>query len=764
MQILARLLLFLTGHWRLARGRIGDVRWHFSAGGLYFLAAGAVVALIVAVLCYRKTIEGLTLRARLGLGGLRLIALLALLVMASGAVCTVDVASVEKPRMLVLIDDSPSMTLPLGATSRAVAVEHALHDEGLLERLSGRFDVRIKNTSGRTPGAVEEDGLPQDLAQSLVRESNRRSDLPLSHILLLSDGVQLGSTELLRAAAELPAPVSALVVGDAKVTDVILQSVSVPPYVYHDDRALVTAEVRSLGYSGEATLQLYQLSGAGETQVADTHVTLKAGDEPAVARLQFVAAIAGINRYKLRVLPVPGELTDRNNDIIFHLDVRPEKIRVLFVEGSPSWEYKFIKQAFEKDPAIDFYGMVRLPGDEWLYQGASTRPDGKPVIAVPRGGFPGSADELDFFDVLIVGDLERKIFEQANRYEMLDSFVKKRAGGVVTLGGLQVYGAGDYAGTPLAYMLPFEIEKEKKQQLVNRFTPQITTQGLMHPAMQLEFDPVLNVQAWAKIPWVEGGNAIRQVKPSATLLMVHPTLKTGSGLRPIAAAWQYGAGRVLSTALDGTWHWRTARDTETDYHARYWGLVARWLASDPRTGKAAGSLVLEDPVMEVAKPATLSLSLHDKTGAPITDADADFTIVAPSAKTVYARGRSDPSAPGRYALTFTPMEAGEYIVRSATARPGDQPLKQEGHYRVGPSRAEFLDPRPDPQALANLASAAGGTSGSLADHAKWALPAGNASSRVQHVLMTLWQSPALMIIALAALSLEWLLRKRRGLS
>ena len=162
--------------------------------------------------------------------------------------------------------------------------------------------------------------------------------------------------------------------------------------------------------------------------------------------------------------------------------------------------------------------------------------------------------------MLIVGDLERKIFERENRYDLVDSFVKNHAGGVVTIGGLKVYGAGDYAGTPLAHMLPFEIEKEKKQQLVNRFVPQVTASGLMHPTMQLEFDPVLNAQAWAKMPWVEGGSAIRQVKPSATLLMVHPTLKTGSGLRPIAAAWQYGAGRVFSSALDGTWHWRTARE------------------------------------------------------------------------------------------------------------------------------------------------------------------------------------------------------------
>ena len=116
-QVLARFILLLTGHWGLVRDRVGDVRWHFSAGGFYLLAAGVVAALIVVIVCYSKTTEGLTPCARFGLGALRLIALLALLVMVSGAVCTIDVAKVEKPRMLVLIDDSPSMSLPAGTST-----------------------------------------------------------------------------------------------------------------------------------------------------------------------------------------------------------------------------------------------------------------------------------------------------------------------------------------------------------------------------------------------------------------------------------------------------------------------------------------------------------------------------------------------------------------------------------------------------------------------------------------------------------------------
>jgi hypothetical protein len=760
---LARLILLLSGHWRLAFGRIGPVRWDFASAGWTLLTIGAVVALLVAIICYRQTTEGLSPRARLGLGALRLAALLSLLVMVSGAVCAIDSGTEEKPRLLVLVDDSPSMTLPTGTSTRLAAAQAALDQDGLRNRLAANFDVRVATTSGKPAGSA--DPMPQNLAEALVRESTKSSDRPVSQILLVSDGMQLGSTELSRAASELPAPVSTLCVGAADVRDVILQGVSVPPYVYVDDRALVTAEVRSLGFSGEVVLQLYELAGAGESHVADTRATVKAGQEPAIARLQFVAKTAGLQRYKLRVMPVENELTDRNNEIAFHLDVRPEKIRVLFVEGSPSWEYKFVKEAMEKDPAIEFYGMVRLPGDEWLFQGNAKRPDGKPVIASPKDGFPASPDELNFFDVLIVGDLERKLFERENRYELVDSFVKNHAGGVATIGGLQVYAAGDYAGTPLARLVPFEIEKEKKQQLINRFTPQLTASGLMHPTMQLEFDPVLNARAWAEMPWVEGGSAIRQVKPSATLLMVHPKLKTTSGMRPIAAAWQYGAGRVFSTALDGTWHWRLAqKNDEVNYHARYWGLIARWLASDPRSGRASGSMMLEDPVLEVGKPVVLSLMLRDKNGSPVIDADADFTIAAPSGKKLFSRSKSDPAVPGQYALTFTPAEAGDYAVNNLTTRKKVELVKQEQHFLIGPSRAEFLDPRADAKALSDLAAVSGGSSALLGQHAHLVLPTADRGVSITHTVVPVWQLPALMGLVIVTLSTEWLMRKRRGLS
>ena len=169
------------------------------------------------------------------------------------------------------------------------------HDEGLRERLERAVRSSRRNDVRRGRGPVGDD-MPQNLAAALVREATKSSDRPLSQILLISDGMQLGSTELTRAIAELPAPVSTLCVGDADVRDVILHGVSVPPYVYAGDRALVTAEVRSLGYSGDAiSPALSNLAGTGETPVADPIRTSRSrrATSPPVARVQFVASTAG---------------------------------------------------------------------------------------------------------------------------------------------------------------------------------------------------------------------------------------------------------------------------------------------------------------------------------------------------------------------------------------------------------------------------------------------------------------------------------------
>jgi uncharacterized membrane protein len=783
LDIVGRLALLVQGRFDLAAAKVHVAQWTFAPYGEQLLVGGTVMAAMLAALCYFRTREGLTLRTRLLLAGTRFFSMLLLVIMTSGVVCAINVTSAHLPQLLVLVDDSASMSLPVvGTETRLTRAQNVLYTRGFLEELRKKFTVRVEGTSGRGPVGEagpansepppappfqggENGGGAQDLAKELVWHCSWRRAQPLEQVLLISDGIETGTRELALAANELPALVSTLCVGDeTEIHDVILESAAVPPYVYLHDHAVVSAQIQSIGLEHEVTVKLISITDAGEKEVGTTTVAVKPGADAAIAHIEFETKAAGFQHYSLRLQPLEGELTQANNAIDFNLDVRSDKIKVLFVEGEPSWEYKFAKQSLESDPVIDFSGLVRLPGDEWFYQGKPARPDSKPVFANPKDGFPASSDELDYFDVLILGDVERKIFEQSGRFDVLESFVTRRGGGLVTIGGYKVYAAGNYEDTPLARMVPFQITRDKKLQLINRFNVQATTQAIMHPAMQLEQDPKKNVEAWAKLPWVEGGNAFKAVKPGATTLLVHPTLKTTLGPRPIAAAWQVGHGRVFSSALDGTWHWRLARTTENDYHKRFWGQVSRWSAGDPRTNKRIGTLVCEDPILEVAKPATFSVTIKDKDGNPDTSALTRFSVEQPASDPINGQSVSDAALPGRYSFTYVPAKSGAHHVKATLVIQGEEPRTLEATVYVAPARSEFLRVTPDAQALAALAKATGGTSGSLSKYASFTLPESPVSERVTQITIDLWHAPGLMMLMVLSLSVEWLMRKRRGLA
>ena len=763
---LARVALLLAGAWADLRSGIEAVDWSFAAGGLPLLAVGTILALVLAALCYVRTTEGLTVGMRITLGLLRFVALASLLVIAAGTVCRIHVVRQAKPELLALVDDSPSMSLPdaTGGVTRLTVAESAAKAD-ILSRFIGSFDIRTVHTSEAlgTTGAGEQ---PQSLAAAVVRAASADTPRwPPAHVLLLSDGIQIGGAELEEAARLVGVPVSAVALGrGAGIRDLLIRGATVPPFAYLADHVLVTADVRSHGIEGETVLRLMRLDGKTEREVTSVKVTAKPDGSPMPVRVEFVADQAGLQRYALLLGPAAGELTEANNVLHFYLDVRDEKIRVLFVEGQPGWEYRFAKAALESDPAVTFHGSLRLPPDEWFYQGPPKRDDGTAaVLHNPRGGFPDTLDELAYFDVVLLGDVERKTFEEAKRFDVVDLYVRERGGGLGTIGGMTVYSAGHYEDTPLARLLPFRLSNEKKTELVNRFQVKLTPQGLMHPVMQLEADPARNAEAWAGLPWVEGGNAISRVKPSAVELLVHPTLSTKYGPRPIAAAWECGRGRVYSTALDGTWHWSTARKTEADYHKRYWGLLVRWLAGDPRVQRS-NALVLETPVCEAGKPLTVSLSLRNASGLPIADAEVVFSLSLPGHANVTARLISDPANPGRYALTVVPDAAGDGRISGECRFADGATLKRELKLTVDPSREEFLKVGPDEEGLRALAAATGGTVQPIDRLQALRIPPAPPIRQAASVRIELWHAPGLAIVLFACLMLEWAYRKRRGLA
>src|SRR5262249_11959262 len=114
-----------------------------------------------------------------------------------------------------------------------------------------------------------------------------------------------------------------------------------------------------------------------------------------------------------------------NNAIEAPLDVRKEQLHVLVIESFPRWEYRYLRTALERDPAVQVNCL--------LFQ-----PDlGKPgagrgyLDALPKEG------ELTKYDVVFLGDVGMEKGQlSTEQCAALQKLVRDQAAGLVFLPGL----------------------------------------------------------------------------------------------------------------------------------------------------------------------------------------------------------------------------------------------------------------------------------------------------------------------------------------
>ena len=96
-----------------------------------------------------------------------------------------------------------------------------------------------------------------------------------------------------------------------------------------------------------------------------------------------------------------GEKIENDNYLIHHLRVVDTKIKVLYVDNWPRWEYRFLKDGLIRDVETMLAHVINLDADSNTVQ---------PYTKVPGWGplqrFPKTREELFEYDVVIFGDVD----------------------------------------------------------------------------------------------------------------------------------------------------------------------------------------------------------------------------------------------------------------------------------------------------------------------------------------------------------------------
>ena len=738
----------------------GDLSWGVSRPLLLgiLVAAGAAVA---ALLTYKTTGGEQPLRDRMVLISLR-IAVLALLVICLFRPTLILKASIRQQNFVaVLVDDSRSMTIAdtNGQPRSAFVQEHLSGpNASLFKALSDRFVLRFfsfASSVDRQPSAanLKYAGTATRLGPALERARDELSGLPLAGLVMVTDGADTSDVSLDEPLGSLKArsiPVFTVGLGQEHLSkDIQVTRVETPRAVLKGTALVVDVMLSQTGYSGQSVA--LNVEDEGHIAASQT-VTLPADGESSTVRVRFTAADAGTRLFRFKIAPQEGEQVSENNVRDALIEVRDRKEKVLYFEGEPRFEMKFINRAMEDDKNIDFVVLQRTAENKY-YRFGITNPD---ELA---SGFPKTREELFAYRAIILGSIEAAAFSP-EQLRMLADFANKRGGGLLMLGGRRAFAEGGWSGTPVGDVLPVVIEGAKQPSYFTELSVRPTRAGAVFPVTQIAETEEASTTRWDGMPQVSTVNPVREIKPGATILLNAPSL--GRQDQIVLAYQRYGRGKTVAMPIQDSWVWKMdAKVPVTDTtHAMFWRRMVRWLVDG--VPDQLNLLTGHDRV-EPGEAVRFTAEVLDAAYVEVNDAQVEAHITSPSGKGADVPMEWTVERDGEYGAVFNPDESGLYEIKVTATRDGKELAGNVMHLRVSAGDSEFYDAAMRAPLLKRIAEETGG---------RFFTPA-NASSLPEAISYSgrgvtvveereLWDMPALLMLLLALLGAEWAFRRTRG--
>jgi uncharacterized membrane protein len=749
----------------------------FAYGISPWLFALLVVLITLAVwFSYRKTTRKLSTPWKTFFIGIRSSVLVLLLFCLLRPVVTTLQVSPQETYLGVLIDDSQSMAIAdlADGQTRQEAVQEQFAENGLLDELSESFQIRafrFDKQTQRIAGVEElsEEGTASSIDQALSYVDDQLNGLPLGGIVLISDGADNSDDDPLATAQEFGArqiPVFTIGVGQEDIPqDIGIVDVSAAKTVLEGSVFNVQVAVNHQGYEGQ---QVELSIMDGETLVVSDVVTLGA---PGVTRryeLEVTPERPDLVVYDLNVELQPGEIIDKNNSYSFLVDnTEKEALDILYIEGHPRNEYKFIRRALTGDNSLRLATYLQTGPEKYYRQGIESATE-------LSSGFPEDREELFQYEALVLGDIEFDFFN-ADQLQMIEDFVAERGGGFLMSGMVDE----EFIGTPIADILPVTLVEEGflpshlrggirrgDHPTGELFYPRLTRNGEFSPLLRLSADDSENQTLWRQLPELQGTYVTGRIKPGAEVLIEHPLLQYQNQALPLLASQRYGSGRSMSLTTASTWRWQMMLPAADQSHETLWRQIMRWLAvSAPERITIEFDREFYNVGDEVNVRAIVLSSDYE--------ADNDATLWMqtsnPLEEFVDAPMEWDIEEDGVYRASFTAEEEGVYSllvdVASAAGEGGDSSAEKRAAFVVTPSLREYTNAELDSGLLARIAEVSGGSyfnlsaAANLADTIEFTP---NAYSR--EVQIDLWDRPWLLGLLILLLCADWFTRRMKGLS
>ncbi len=641
----------------------------------------------------------------------------------------------EKP-LLLLIDTSGSMSFPdlQNGPTRLQSVWQTLQPQ--LEKIQANFIPRYFTFSTHldelsSAGELERrqaDGQATDIVHG-VGEALSQSTRPDAAILLISDGIDNTSPDVVNAIGASRRTIHTIRVGSEQAASATMANIAVDNIETPDDflvrhETKVKATITSSALANRMVdVKLAPIDADGKPigEIVSEKLVLNPLPQGQTVELPFKPDKPGVHRLAVWVDPVAGERSTIDNRQEFQGLALDPRIKVLYIEGRARPEYRELNRALARDPNIEIASLLRIHDDRFAAAGSV---EGEPLKEMPT-----TPEQWKRFDVILLGDLDSSFLSPAQQ-SAIHALVEDGAG-LLMIGGQNSFGPGGYKDTAIERALPVFVGELSAGQEKTDFVPRLTPEGASHPAMEgladwfaagknSPADPEKSAappsgSARETLPALRGNVVVRSAKSGATVLLTHSDRLGGDGQPQIVLATQrYGEGRSAAFTADTTYLWYLplrGMGQESPYN-RFWGQLVRWLASSDVRDRQLGA-----GIEALLNKSLFTLGENVNVRALVRDELGDATRYAQVTLSLRRNDESEPvqltlnpseARNGMYGVIIPTPDKGEYTAEILASKDGKELGRRTLNFSVIPPAEEMLKLAADGKLLGEIASATGG--------------------------------------------------------
>lgn len=801
MKLAVRYMVVALGTWGLLEGISHIVR--IAPMWPLWLIASVIAATVELILfLYRYEAGAVTPGRARCIIGLRLLALAVLVWILIEPVWVRKTQREIQREVVVVMDDSGSMHLKDDGTeaTRIAIGEAALTKSKIVENLRKTMRVRVVRAarSVQAEGEKVADGWGDstDLAAALDTVLEQVSPDELAGVILVSDGRHNRPDrveDVTRRFGILDAPIGLVAVGSEEPPkDAAILSVRAPEAIHLGDRMRVSAELKFDGYKGQ-TAKVYLRQG--DKILERREIAIPQDHHREEIHFAQIPEKGGVNDYRVEIDELDGERFKENNRWDFETSITDAKTNVLIVEAYPRWEFRYLRNLFYgRDKSVQLQYVLMHP-DQISNQAnpaipaSASRPFGDALAT----RLPASEQEWRKFDVIILGDIDAKVIDDAT-WKIISRCVNERAALLVMIAGPRAMPHAIDSETGRA-LVPAEMDFNHRNYFNEggqEFRFHLTPEGDRHPVTQQGGGSSANERIWSEFPTLKWRHPVTGLKEGAEVLLTatdidtNPVVATSADLNDALDAMakrrereaktallvtrQTGKGKVALLLTDRTWRLREGAGDL--YHHQFWGNLVRWGAgpvlrsggSRARLGTDQLTYTPDDHVMVTARLRDTNLNPVDDTVVAEVVSDGKVISTVPLTAVKDSNGLYEASLE-----RFT--KSGKYDVRlrgdkanSLIREDGAKELTTRFHVVGSRGPVELAETTLNRPLLETIASLSGGvvvTPDKMGELATLFLTDKNKRDEVRE--SSLWDNGWVLALLTILLGSEWVIRRVGGL-